>query len=125
MRETERATDILRLLHKNHNCFVFNIAGSIYQTGGMPDCCIIPFQYREIWIEFKGPDTVLEPRQEAQIKKMRLQGANVFLVRFVGQKEWSIDDRFSIKFGKLAEGVSLLYHTLLGLCVKEEFKTCF
>lgn len=115
MRETEKAADILKIFEKEHDCFVFNIAGSYWQRRGMPDSCIIPPEHREIWIEFKGEKSELTALQERTITIMRRKGAKVFVVYFVGPKEWIVNGEYSIKFSNLKEGVSLLYHTLLGI----------
>lgn len=117
MRETERASDILKDLRKNHGCFTFNIAGSFYQKRGMPDSCII-YNGINLWVEFKGANTPVEPLQIRTMNDMKKAGANVFLVRFIGEKEWLIDDLVHIKFNRRSDGSMLLLDALLKMCEK-------
>lgn len=114
MRETQRATDILKQLRDHHDCFAFNIAGSYYQMRGVPDSLII-HNGIHIFVEFKGAKTVIEPLQHRIIEQMRSKGANVFIVRFAGPKEWIINDLYPVEFSTLKEGVANLFHTLLDL----------
>jgi hypothetical protein len=113
MRETERAADILKRLRDDHGCFCYNTSDR--WTAGIPDSVIIPPGKREIWVEFKGANTILEKIQERTILTMRSKGANVFIVRFLEPRLWSVNAECMIRFSTLKEGVAMLLTTLIEL----------
>lgn len=113
MRETKRASDIIFRLRNDHKCFVINIAGGPHQMAGLPDCVIIK-DGKHIWVEWKNGDSKGLNLAQARIHdQMEKQSVKVFVVVFLSDKEWLIDDLKSIKFNSLREGVKELLDVLL------------
>ncbi len=111
MRETALKSKVADELRKKHGCFVVALAGSQHQQPGLPDLLIIK-DGLHIYVECKGPETITRNIQSRMKVLLQQHGCNVFQLRFFEEKEWLIDNQFSIKFSKFAEGVKLLLDSL-------------
>lgn len=120
MRETEKAAKIYLELKKTHGCFVFNIAGSIFQKRGMPDCLVISSGHY-FWMEFKQLDEPIESAQAGVHRELAKQDVHVYVVRFIESNYWLVDEFYQIRFQTHREGVAMLWNLLQQL---ERNKKC-
>lgn len=111
MRETERASKIIHELRYKHKLFVINLAGSQCQMSGLPDCMILKDGVH-YWIEFKQEDKNLQGVQVSVHKQMAAHGVHVYVVRFINDKFWLVDEFYNIKFKLFRDGVAELMHVL-------------
>ena len=118
MRETELASKVIKELRTYPKTFVINIAGSQYQQAGLPDCLIISNGVF-CFVEFKNPETAVEPLQLRMMDLMRNAGATCCLVRFYGKGEWIINNELCVRFTKFDQGVKALYITLMKIAKGE------
>lgn len=114
MRETAQASKVIKELRKYPKTFVINIAGGMFQQAGLPDSLII-HDGIHIFVEFKGPDTAIEPLQLRIKQLLTLAGANVFIVRFNKPKQWTVEGICTITFDELEHGVKGLLEALIKL----------
>lgn len=119
VRETKRASDVIYDWRHVHKCKVFNLAGSMFQEPGIPDCVIMK-DGLHIWVEFKKEDKEPNPKQARTHLEMEKQGIHVYVVNFFNEdnrnKEWRVDNLYTIKFKTFKDA----YKTLLELLIKLE-----
>ena len=96
---------------RNCKAEVFSIVGSKMQKGAYPDIILDHPKYHG-YIEFKNESTILRADQIIQIKKLKLTGANAFVVRAPHFIENEYGDRLTTF---LQSGLGLLL-ALEGLC---------
>jgi len=97
MAETKLASKVVHeLRYGGYECFVLNVAGGQFQMPGVPDILLIS-KGKHIFIEFKGPDTVIKKNQILVAKQLVEAGGKVFLVRFLEPDKWIINHRIWIE----------------------------
>lgn len=115
MRETKRKSMITTKWRKPpFDAVVVNWAGSMMQRSGIPDTLLIT-EGLHIWIEFKGSDTLVQPNQSKCHQEFQKQGIHVFIVRFVSDSLWLVDEQYQIKLRNIKFGAKLLFDVLLSL----------
>lgn len=114
MRETAQASKIVKELRTYPRTYVINIAGGMYQQAGLPDCLIISNGVH-IFVEFKGPNTVVEPLQLRIKQLLTFAGANAYIVRFDTPKQWTVVGECTLTFSVFEQGVKTLLEVLIKL----------
>lgn len=125
MGETKLKSKVALELRKAHNCFVVCFAGGEFQMSGLPDMEIVK-DGLHIWVETKGPDTVVEPLQNRVHCQLREQKARVFILTFLEEHRWILEESgfgYQIQFKTFREGVNVLYRTLLDICSPKQLTT--
>lgn len=84
-RETKLTSFLVAAGRKKCNAEILNLHGHAMQEPGWPDVYISQRYYRG-WIEFKDRNTVVEKHQKRKIAKLRSNGDNVLIARFLEQK---------------------------------------
>jgi hypothetical protein len=91
--EKKITLQITNWLKKQAECWYYKVAGGggftsngrlVMQRSGVPDLCVI-YHGRTVWFEVKKPDGKLQPAQQLEIAKMIYAGAEVFVVRSLGE----------------------------------------
>jgi hypothetical protein len=97
--ETQLTSQLLRA-GRMCRAEILSLHGHDMQAPGWPDA-YIAHPYWIGWIEFKGPNTKIEPHQQKIIASLRDKGVNVFVVRFLEQEKLFWNMRIQNEIGAM------------------------
>lgn len=100
--ETQLTAKYAAILRRK-GCLVFNIHGHDMQAVGWPDTFICHWRFK-IWIEFKGPKTILKPLQSHILEQLEQRKAVALVGRFF--------DNYTLRLSNYDE--SKQYHIVKG-----------
>lgn len=97
---------------------VFKIHGHAMQQPGIPDFYLAHPLWQG-WIETKGATTKLTPLQATFLRKLQVNGANAYVLRFLDSRRWRIETETDIlryfETKNWADGAAQLLQILNGL----------